>query len=108
MQRLFTIFLLSISTVVSAYDDDDEKPIESSRALIEWCKAESQAYFSAKGLQTYNWTASWWDDANSFYVKGSWLVDKEYINVECRIAKGSKQKYAIMNIKNQWIVQHPV
>ena len=78
--------------------DDQDKPITSSRELVEWCQAESHQYFIAHEKTPYNWTASWWDDATTFYVKGSWLVDKDYLTIECYVAKNAKQKYAIMKI----------
>lgn len=99
MRSLIFIYILSMCGVVLAYDVDAEQPVNSSIELEAWCKAESQAYFAAKGLKTYNWTASRWNDTTSFHVKGSWLVEKEYITIECQIVKGSKQKYATIKIE---------
>lgn len=97
MKHGLWFILLLWSFIINAHEDDE--PINYSSELLEWCQAESEAYYVAKNITPYNWSASWWEVGNIFYVKGYLLVNRERVDIECRIAKGAKKKYAVFEIK---------
>jgi hypothetical protein len=100
-------FLLSVMITSPTYavehkhEHENDRVIENSFELREWCKDESEAYYIAKGITPYNWSDSWWEKGNTLFVKGNWLIGHDHISVECRIAKGARKKYASFEILNK-------
>lgn len=94
--------LLSVSAGARDHDSDHQHDrnitIDTSSRLLEWCKAESEAHFIGTGVTPYNWSANWWEKGNVLRVKGSWLVGREHVEVNCHIAKGARKKYAVFEI----------
>ncbi len=95
------VYLMAMLLSVSAYAHDKEITIDNSSELLEWCKAESVAHFVGIGVIPYNWTADWWEEGNILKVKGSWLVGSDYVDVNCRVAKGARKKYAVYEISDR-------
>ena len=54
--------------------------------------------FCSRGKTPYNWSATYWDDANNLYVKGSWRVDNTEVQVQCRISRGTESRFGEMSI----------
>ena len=90
--------LLGGAAAVSA-DHDDDLPIGTSTDLRDWCKAESEAYFVAKGATPFNWTASDVERGNTLFVEGKWRIDGVYYDVHCRITRGAQRQYAVIDIE---------
>lgn len=95
-KQIATLFLL-YSAVAHAHQED--VPISTAPELRDWCKAESEAHFVGHGVTPYNWSASYWDDGRVLKVEGKWRVEKRWVTVECRIAKGAQRRYAVMEIR---------
>lgn len=98
MNRIVIILLvLLVAGIAQAYDRH-ESPINLASELRDWCKEESEAYFIGQAITPYNWTASYWDDANMLMVEGKWLVNRKTVTVKCRIARGARAKFGVLEI----------
>jgi hypothetical protein len=75
-----------------------EKIINTTAELKSWCKNESSMYYLAQDITPYNWTASWWNEGNFLFVKGTWKIDKEEQTIQCSIRRGVTEKYAIWKV----------
>lgn len=95
------LLALSAWAVVGAQRHDEEAPIATSAELRAWCKAETEAYYVARGITPYNWSASGWEEGGTLFVRGGWLIGRDRVGVECRVAKGAKRKYAVYEIPNE-------
>jgi len=83
MKRVsMVVALILLTSSALAYDHDD-KSINTGSELRDWCKEESGATLIGNGLKPFNWTASYWDDADVLNVKGSWRVVGDEVTVEC-------------------------
>jgi len=96
MKNLSFVVLFLYASVIFAYDK--EIIINNSKELREWCKNESSQYFLAQDITPYNWSSSWWNEGNFIKVKGSWLVERTYIEVRCSIRAGVSERYANIEI----------
>jgi hypothetical protein len=98
MTRATVIFLsLVASTAVAEHQDD--RVINSGSELRDWCKEASEATLIGRGLSPFNWTASYWDQANTLMVKGQWRVEGSNFTVECSISRGAQGRFASVSIQ---------
>jgi hypothetical protein len=51
-------------------------------------------------LTPFNWTASYWDQANTLMVKGQWRTEGANLTVECSVAKGAQARFASVSIED--------
>jgi hypothetical protein len=92
------IALLLCVVAIPALAHDEDVPIQSASELRDWCRQETEAYFIGKGESPMNWTASYTEQGNTFHVAGKWRVSSRDVEVECRVARGARQKYASYQI----------
>src|SRR5262245_31002026 len=72
--------------------------IDQPSELVPWCRSEAEARYIAKSITPYQWTASYHDDSNVLYVDGKLRVHGDDVAVRCRIARGARTQYAIIEI----------
>jgi hypothetical protein len=97
VKRWAVIFLSLLASTAMAGSQDD-RVINSGSELRDWCKEASEATLIGRGLTPFNWTASYWDQANTLMVKGQWRVEGSNLTVECSIARGAQARFASVSI----------
>ena len=96
MNRPLALTLLLMASPAMAGPRDEV--INNGSELRDWCKEESEATLVGRGLAPFNWTASYWDQANTLMVKGQWRTDGVNYVVECSVARGSQARFASLSI----------
>lgn len=66
--------------------------------LVPWCRQQAEAHYLARGIPTYQWTASYHDRGNLLHVQGQLRADGRYVQVSCRVARGARERYATIEI----------
>ncbi len=76
------------------------REIEFSQAseLMPWCQTEAKAHFAGKGEATYQWSANHYSKGNTLIVEGQIRTDKGDVPVTCRVARGARERYAVVEI----------
>lgn len=72
--------------------------IDLASALVPWCRSEAEARYVALGMTPYQWRARYHDKGNALFVDGRLRVDGDDIDVRCRIARGAREEYAVIEI----------
>ncbi len=76
----------------------EERVINQASDLVSWCKAQAEARYAAKNIQTYNWTASYHDSGNMLFVDGKLRAHDQDVDVHCSIASGAREEYGSVQI----------
>jgi hypothetical protein len=99
MQKLMVTLLMMSMAPVMAHDDDEIEFHQASE-LLPWCKAEAEAeaHFAGKGVATYQWTARYFERGNTLVVEGKLRADGTDVPVSCRVAKGARERYAVIEL----------
>lgn len=90
--------VLSLVFVFPVMAHDHTRTIDQASDLVPWCKSEAEARYVAKNIPTYQWTASYYERGNVFYVDGHLRVHDNDVAVSCRIARGAREEYATIEI----------
>jgi hypothetical protein len=100
MKSLFLVMLalLPFSALADETIYHEEKIINTSQELKDWCKNESSMYYLAQDITPYNWTASWWIDGDVLHVRGTWNINDKDTTIKCSVRRGVSEKYAIWKI----------
>lgn len=77
-----------------------EREIHKASDLAPWCRQEAEARFVARGERTYQWSASYSDRGNALSVEGRLRVEGRDVKVNCRIARGARERYATIDIQD--------
>lgn len=80
--------------------DPDEREIHQASELVPWCRQEAEARYTARGETTYQWSASYSDRGNTLSVEGRLRVEGRDVKVQCRIARGARERYATLDISD--------
>ena len=97
MKRLIIVVALCVASSAYAHHEE-EIVINQASELVSWCKDETEARYVAKGLTPYQWAASHHEKSNVLHVDGRLRVHNEDVAVRCRIARGAREKYAVIEI----------
>lgn len=92
------LLLLLTAIPASAHDPHRDRIIGSASELREWCRAEAEMRYAAKGIPTYQWTASYHEKGNTLYVNGKLRANGNDVEVRCRIARDVRAEYASIEI----------
>ena len=103
MQRVIAILIIAaLPAIASASgspgDHHHDRTIHQASALVPWCRSEAEARYIAKNIVPYQWTARYHDRGNVLYVEGELRVHGDDVAVRCRIARGAREKYAVIEI----------
>ena len=99
MATLCWVALPALASDPAAYDPH-EREISQASELVPWCRQEAQARFVARGERTYQWSASYSDRGNALSVEGRLRVEGRDVTVNCRIARGARERYATIDIQD--------
>ncbi|WP_144813137.1 hypothetical protein [Aerolutibacter ruishenii] len=77
-----------------------ERIINQASELVPWCKSEAESRYIAKNITPYQWSASYHDRSNVLFVEGRLRVHGDDIAVRCRIARGAREGYAVIEIND--------
>ena len=105
MKRIACLVLMLLPFTTYAHDQD--LFINDTSDLLQWCKAETEDHYVAKGVTPYNWTASWREQGNTLLVKGNVRVESNEVSIECRITKGAKKQHMVYEIRSESLISHP-
>lgn len=100
---LFASAALPASAQVPAPSPEVERVINTGSELAAWCRTEAEARFVAEGRATYQWTSSHQSRGNTLIVKGRLRVEGTDYVVDCRIARGAREYYGIIDISEDTI-----
>ncbi|UNK58706.1 hypothetical protein MNQ95_06360 [Pseudoxanthomonas daejeonensis] len=94
-----TGLLLWVALPALAHDPDShEREILQASELVPWCRQEAEARYTARGETTYQWSASYSDRGNTLSVEGRLRVEGRDVKVECRIARGARERHASISV----------
>ena len=89
------LMVLSFSARAQGYN---QIIFNQASELVPWCKSEAEARYIGKGVTPYQWTASYYDRSNVFYVEGKLRANDKDVPVTCRVARGAREQYATIEI----------
>lgn len=95
LTALFALSPGSATAQESAYLD---RTVHAAGDLVGWCRSEAEARYAARGMSTYQWTASHVERGNTLHVEGRLRAEGQDIEVRCRIARGAQLRYASIDI----------
>ena len=73
-----------------------ERSFRLASELAAWCREEAEAAVVARGQTPYQWRASHHERGNTLHVEGKLRVDGEDLAVACRVARGARERYAVL------------
>ncbi|KFN46550.1 hypothetical protein [Arenimonas metalli] len=76
----------------------EERVFQQASQLQPWCRQEAEAHFTGRGIETYQWTASYSESGRMLEVRGTLRAGGQDVAVTCRIAKGARERYASIRI----------
>lgn len=82
----------------AALAHDDERAFHQASELVPWCRQEAEARYIGLGMTPYQWAASYRDRGNVLYVEGRLRVHSDDVTVRCRVARGARERYAVIEI----------
>ena len=91
------ILAASLSTTAVA-QEYNEIVFNQASELVPWCKSEAEARYIARGITPFQWTARYYDRSNVLFVEGKLRADGEDVPVNCRVARGARERYATVEI----------
>ncbi|UWX03999.1 hypothetical protein H1235_17425 [Pseudoxanthomonas sp. NC8] len=100
MRTSITTALLLLASLPVAAHDEDEREIHRASELVPWCREEAEARYAARGEGTYQWSASYSDRGNTLSVEGRLRVEGRDVKVQCRIARGARERHASIEISD--------
>jgi hypothetical protein len=92
------IFCVALTVVIPVYALGHERVISQASDLVPWCQSEAEARYVAKNITPYQWSASYHENGNVFYVEGKLRVHGDDVAVRCRIARGAREEYGAIEI----------
>lgn len=98
MRLALATAVLACSLQVAAQQHHHELEFHQASELLPWCEAEARAYFTGKGVTTYQWTGRYYDAGNVLFVEGKIRANGNDVPVACRVARGARERYAIIEI----------
>ena len=93
---LIAAALLQVAT--PTYVDPQDRIIQTTSELAPWCRSEAEARVVAEGKTTYQWTSSQIVRGNVLHVEGKLRVQGGDVQVQCRIARGARLRYASIEL----------
>jgi hypothetical protein len=81
-----------------AGDHGHERTIDQASDLVPWCRSEAESRYIARNITPYQWSASYHDRSNVLYVEGRLRVHGDDVAVRCRIARGAREGYGVIEI----------
>jgi len=98
MKHIVLVALAVVSSTAAAHDTGHERVFQQASELAPWCKSETEARYIALGFTPYQWASSYHDASNVLYVNGRLRVHDADVVVRCRVARGAREQYAIIEI----------
>ena len=89
--------LLTVIPLPPSATRDDIVLYEASD-LVGYCRSEAEAYYVGKGYVTYQWAASHKSRGNVLYVSGRLRVERDDVEVACRLPKGARLTYMTVEV----------
>ena len=102
MNLMFAALALALQFVQvpppGSYVFNDYRPINHASELALWCRGKAESIYRARNITPYQWTVSYHDYANIFYVAGKLRGHGDDVPVRWRIAKGEREQAASIEI----------
>lgn len=96
---LATTLLVCAFPLAAQHRHHHETEFFQASALLPWCEAEARAHFVGMGITPYQWTGRYYDDGNMLVVEGRLRANGEDVPVACRVARGARERYAVVEIR---------
>ena len=90
--------VLAFATIAPTPAPAPERVFQRASELQPWCRQEAEAELVGRGLTTYQWTGSYRDEGNTLVVEGKLRADGRDYPVNCRIARGARERYATIEV----------
>ncbi len=103
MRHLIVLVILASSSSLAAQQNPrtrHEQTFFSASELRSWCESEARTRFVAKNIPTYQWTARYVEDGNLLVVEGKIRAHGDDAPVSCRVAKGARERDAVVEISD--------
>ena len=99
MRLVLTAAILAVSFQLIAQPHQHELEFSQASELFPWCEAEARAHFGGKSVTTYQWSGRYYDRGNVLFVEGTIRANGKDVPVACRVARGGRERYAVVEIK---------
>ena len=99
MRPVVAAAILACSFPLVAQPHHHEIEFSQASELLPWCEAEARAHFVGMGITTYQWTGRYYDSGNVLFVEGKLRANGNDVPVACRVAKGGRERHAVVEIK---------
>ncbi len=98
MLRCLAVVLALSPLFALAQNPGDERTVAQASDLEPLCRQEAEARYVARNIPTYQWRASHHDRGNTLQVDGTLRAGGEDVTVTCRIARGARERYIVVEI----------
>ncbi len=98
MRLVLATAVFACSFQLAAQAHHHELEFSQASELMPWCESEARAHFVGKGVTTYQWTGRYYDRGNVLLVEGKLRANGNDVPVACRVARGGRERYAIVEI----------
>ena len=98
MKKLLTAPVILCAAQAAAAQGNNEIVFNQASELMPWCQNEAKAHFAGRGEATYQWSASHFSKGDTLIVEGQLRTDKGDVPVTCRVARGARERYAVVKI----------
>lgn len=99
MRSVLAVALFACAPLVVAQEHRHELEFHQASELLPWCEAEARAHFVGQGVTPYQWTGRYYDKGNMLVVEGRIRANGEDVPVACRVARGARERYAVIEIQ---------
>lgn len=97
--NLMPLVILAVSTTLPPTPHPEEQVFERASQLVPWCRQEVEAYFVAKGEETYQITTSHKSVGRMLIVEGTIRAGGRYVPFTCRVGQGGRERYAVVEVR---------
>ncbi|WP_457005719.1 hypothetical protein [Luteimonas sp. A501] len=98
MRLVLATAILACSPQLAAQHHHHELEFHQASELLPWCEAEARAHFVGKGATPYQWTGRYYDKGNVLFVEGKIRANGNDVPVACRVARGGRERYVVIEI----------
>lgn len=82
-------------------DSDQEIVFMQASELLPWCQAEVEAYYTDRGISTYQQTTRYFERGGTFHVVGRVRAAGRDVPFTCRVSRGLSERYVIIEIDEE-------
>lgn len=99
MQQLLMIFFgMTLLTSLPVHAHEEDKPINTSEELSQWCKNLVEQHYLPENRLPRNWREAPLVDGDYYKTKLVYRIEYEDYLAECTVRAGAARKYVVLKL----------